>query len=116
MEHHPSCKPGDMTKVMLCSQCGGSDPITPEIVRTCPDCGAAPGAVQSSNCDVERCSVCGAQRLGCNCPGHDRRFARWTGFWPAAAESDALGIDLNEFHSRGLYKALFIKPTGRMPL
>jgi len=87
-----------------------------EKMTNCPDCGVNPGQAHASNCDVERCSVCGGQRLGCDCTGHDRRFARWTGFWPGSAEADALGIDLNEMHSRGVYKVLFIKPTGRMPL
>lgn len=48
--------------------------------RNCPDCGAAPGSPHKENCDVERCSVCGLQRLGCNCKGHDKKFARWTGW------------------------------------
>jgi hypothetical protein len=31
--------------------------------------------------------------------------------WPGKAESNALGIDLNEFHIRGLHLVFFVKPT-----
>lgn len=77
---------------------------------SCPDCGVAPGRPHLSGCDVERCSVCGRQFLAAGCRGHDPAFSRWTGFWPGGLESDALGIDLNEFHRQGLHKILFIKP------
>jgi len=71
-----------------------------ELLRTCHDCGAKPGEAHSENCDVERCSVCGGQRLQCDpneCSEHDKMFAKWTGIWPGAAEADYLGVDLNEF-------------------
>jgi len=74
----------------------------------CHDCGAKPGEIhQSSNCDVQRCSVCGGQRLQCNCRGHDKQFARWTGIWPGKAEADYLGVDLNKFEIK--YSKLFFK-------
>lgn len=76
----------------------------------CHDCGAKPGMVHGDSCDVERCSVCGNQRLGCGCKGHDRKFARWTGFWPGLLEADALGIDLNKLYESGLHKNFFVKP------
>jgi len=63
----------------------------------CHDCGAEPGELHKNGCDVERCSVCGGQRLQCDCKGHDKHFAKWTGIWPGKAEADYLGIDLNEF-------------------
>lgn len=66
-------------------------------LEDCHDCGAKPGEIHSPNCDVVRCSVCGGQRLQCDCPGHDPFFARWTGIWPGKAEADYLDIDLNEF-------------------
>lgn len=83
------------------------------IPQDCHDCGAKPGQIHSNNCDVEVCSVCGGQRLQCSCKGHDKAFARWTGFWPGGLEAQALGLDLNTLHSSKLYKLFFIKPKKR---
>ncbi len=75
----------------------------------CHDCAASPGEIHKNGCDVERCSVCGHQRLGCGCEGHDKKFARWTGIWPGFAEANFLGMDLNEF-SLKYSKVFFQKP------
>jgi hypothetical protein len=57
----------------------------------CPDCHATPGETHAWGCDVERCSVCGLQRLGApcgrsDCDRHDDRAAAWTGEWPGNQE------------------------------
>lgn len=79
-------------------------------LRTCPDCGVKPGEIHQPGCDVERCSVCGNQRLMCDDENHDPQFSRWTGFWPGKLEADALGIDLNQFYEQGYEKIFFVKP------
>lgn len=81
------------------------------MLAECPDCGAKPGRPHKDGCDVERCSVCGEQRLGCRCTDHDKQFARWTGLWPGRAEADALGMSLNTLEASGGAKIFFVKPT-----
>lgn len=88
------------------------DPV-PEELRDCHDCGAKPGQIHRGGCDTERCSVCGGQRLGCGCKGHDKAFARWTGLWPGSAECAALGISLNDMYGKGLHETFFVKPSTR---
>lgn len=81
-------------------------------IKNCPGCGAQPGEIHSSvGCDIERCSRCGGQKILCRCKGHDPAFSRWTGIFPGAAESAALGIDLNEFHRLDLHRVFFTKPV-----
>ena len=88
-----------------------TDHIRTVRVTNCHDCGAKPGEPHKENCDTERCSVCGGQRLCCGCKeGHDPMFARWTGFWPGKLESIALGIDLNELAESGFANLFFVKP------
>jgi len=75
----------------------------------CPDCLVRPGQRHSDNCDIERCSVCGGQKIGCDCDGHDKDFAKWTGIWPGQIEADYLEIDLNQFYTDSYAKIFFIK-------
>ena len=95
------------------SEGGGQDSELPAL-KICPDCCALPGRMHEDGCDVEQCSVCGSQRICCNCAGHDKAFARWTGIWPGAAEAQYLGCDLNEFHIAQFNKIFFVKP-GSVP-
>jgi hypothetical protein len=81
-----------------------------EELRKCHDCDAKPGEPHDAGCDVERCSVCGGQRLQCHCRGHDKAFARWTGIWPGKAEADFLGLTLNDLYEQGKEKFFFVKP------
>ena len=78
----------------------------------CHDCGVAPGQIHKDNCDTERCSVCGGQRLVCDCKGHDKKFSRWMGWFPGVLEAKAIGMGLNEWYEK--YGELFFKkPKNR---
>lgn len=57
----------------------------------CPDCGAGVDEQHRPGCDVERCSACQGQRLGCECPDHDPEASAWRGVWPGVMEAAARG-------------------------
>ena len=58
------------------------DSSTRDCRPDCPDCGAEAGGRHRGDCDVERCTSCGRQRVGCGCPVHDPDAAAWTGVFP----------------------------------
>jgi hypothetical protein len=55
-------------------------------IGKCPDCGTGHGQKHHEGCDVERCSVCGTQRISCGCRNHDPEKTRWMGVWPTGKE------------------------------
>ena len=77
----------------------------------CFSCKVVAGKPHKKKCDIERCSECGGQKLGCECTNHDKQFARWTGFWPGELECKALNMDLNTFYMTGMHKIFFVKPS-----
>lgn len=55
----------------------------------CHDCGASIGEPHVNECDVERCSACGEQRITCECKDHDPTKSVWTGDWPVSTSHDS---------------------------
>ena len=86
-------------------------PLKPEGLKKCPDCAVEPGQPHQKGCDIERCSVCGLQRIAyCHEADHDPLFSRWTGIWPHDAEAHWIGVDLNQFLIQGFHEVVAVKP------
>jgi len=74
-------------------KCGNECDTDTKPRKTCPDCACGIGEEHSENCDVQRCSGCGGQRLSCFCgedgkkDKHDFSKTTWSGFWPGIKEA-----------------------------
>ncbi len=63
----------------------------PKFIGNCPDCAVEPGNIHYSGCDVEQCSECRGQWIGCGCKSHNPEYVPWTGYWPGTVECFELG-------------------------
>ena len=59
---------------------------------SCPDCGTGIGQSQAKECVIELCTVCGRQRIACECSGHDPIKSAWTGDGPDFAKISATSV------------------------
>ena len=70
----------------------------------CHDCGAEEGALHELGCDMERCSFCGAQLIGCHCCyellGIDCSEGSWAWSHGLTAEQEKVWLALLEDEGR----------------
>jgi hypothetical protein len=52
------------------------------MMNKCPSCGCGYERKHKKGCAVERCSMCGSQRILCGCPTHDPKKTKWLGVLP----------------------------------
>ena len=84
-------------QIPVLRQALADDPIP--VTRWCFDCAAAPGERHDEGCAVARCTVCGFQRIACDCEGGQPTV--WTGRYPGLAEVEKYGYsDLNDLAAR----------------
>ena len=80
---------------------------------TCPDCGAAVGALHSPGCDVERCPRCGGQAISCGCTYDFSRRMTWTGMWPGEEEARKFGWFAKSVPGTGWVRCAADDPKAR---
>jgi len=80
---------------------------------TCPDCGAAVGALHSPGCDVERCPRCGGQAISCGCAFDSSRRMAWTGMWPGEEEARKFGWFAKSVPGTGWVRCAADDPKAR---
>jgi hypothetical protein len=68
--------------------------MTLQYRHVCPDCAVPAGRLHDIGCDVERCSLCGMQRIGCDCDQDQNPYPRlaWTGIWPGESDCEEYGF------------------------